>query len=114
MKTKEIQNLMLGDLVIIPQSSDDDECLMIPFYISLINEFGEITLSDDSGELNFSGDELNNIELIPLTAEIMHKNTYDVETNKYAVYVGNGVVQYHIGNDYVVKYDIEKDTYTYE
>ena len=59
-------------------------------------------------------DIISKMNPIPLTQEIMYKNTYNVESNDYAVYVGEHNIQYHLGDFYVVKYNSDLNIYSYE
>lgn len=59
-------------------------------------------------------DIISKMSPIPLTQEIMHKNTYNVESNEYAVYVGEHNIQYHLGDFYVVKYNPDINIYSYD
>lgn len=59
-------------------------------------------------------DIVSKMNPIPLTQEIMYKNTYNVESNDYTVYVGEHNIQYHLGDFYVVKYNSDLNIYSYE
>ena len=56
------------------------------------------------------------IEPIPLTQELLYKNTYDEASNTYHVYNTVGYVQYCITDRFVIKCytDGEKEVFKYE
>lgn len=51
---------------------------------------------------------------IPLTEEILYKNTYDEKTNSYKVYNTEHYIQYCLSNNYVIKYWKNVNKFTYE
>ena len=54
------------------------------------------------------------IKGVPLTQEILHKNTYDPESNTYWVYANANYIQYSLSAVNAVKYYPERDAFMYE
>lgn len=97
----ETNNLMIGDWVQNQDGSIKGRIVNIDAYKNRV-EFDAHTI------------DIEYVYPIPLTEEILYKNTFDEETSSYGVYSGNGFIQYTLGDKYVVRYYPDINKFIYE